>query len=112
LKEWAGPFNHGEIGSAHWLWYITESKRQQTADKLAGYGYATSGIAVRVLSVDSGSSYRNGTRLETVRVDLGGRSITWTLDTFGTTSSPLSKTVPVAEGITVYMTENRAYRGG
>jgi len=67
---------YGKIGSAHWLWHVTESKRQQTADKLAGYGYATPGIAVRGLSVDSGSSYRNGTRLETVRVDLGGRSIT------------------------------------
>ncbi|SBT09250.1 conserved hypothetical protein [Candidatus Accumulibacter aalborgensis] len=67
---------------------------------------------MRVLSVDSGSSYRKGTRLETVQVDLDGRSITWTLDTFGTTSSPLSKNVAVAEGITVHMTEHRAYRGG
>jgi len=47
-----------------------------------------------------------------VQIDVGGKSITWKFDTFGTAPFPLSRIVPGAEGITVYVAENPANQGG
>jgi hypothetical protein len=40
------------------------------------------------------------TRLETVKINVGGKSVVWTFDTLGTAPFPLSKIVSGAEGIT------------
>ena len=98
--------------SLHWLSHVSESKSQPTANQVAPYGYATSGTAARVVNIDSNIKYLNVTRLESVQINLGGKSITWMFDTLGTSSFPLSKAIPGADGVTVYVTENPLYRGG
>jgi len=104
--------DYSEGQSLHWLSHASESKSQPTANQAAPYGYVTSGAAVRVVNVDSNTKYLNVTRLETVQINVGGKSITWTFDTLGTNAFPLSKVIPGAEGVTVYVEENPAYRGG
>ena len=51
------------------------------------------------------------TRLETIRINVGGKSVTWMFDTLGTASFPLANIIPGAGDVTVYVTENPAYRG-
>ena len=103
---------YSEAGSAHWLSHVAESRSQPTANQLAPYGYVASGVPGRVLNVDSGTKYINVSRLETVKINVGGKSVTWTFDTFGTAPFPLSKIISGAEGVTVYVAENQASRGG
>ena len=103
---------YSEGGSPHWISHVVaESKSQPTANELARYGYATSGAAARVVKIDSGTKYLNVTRLETVRFDLGSKSVTWKFDTLGTAPFSLAKVIPGAEGVTVYVAENPAYTG-
>jgi len=103
---------YSEAGSAHWLSHVAESRSQPTANQLAPYGYVASGGAGRVLNVDSGTKYINVSRLETVQINVGGKSVVWTFDTFGTVPFPLSTIISGAEGVTVYVAENPASRGG
>lgn len=103
---------YSEAGSAHWLSHVAESRSQPTANQLAPYGYVASGGAGRVLNVDSGTKYINVSRLETVQINVGGKSVVWKFDTFGTAPFPLSKIISGAEGVTVYVAENPASRGG
>ena len=70
------------------------------------------GAAARVVSIDAGTKYLNVTRLETVQIKVGGKSVTWMFDTLGTASFPLSKVIPGTDGVTVYVAENPAYIGG
>ncbi|MFM9433038.1 glucose dehydrogenase [Janthinobacterium sp. CG_23.3] len=81
------------------------------AKQVAPFGYATTGPADRVVNLDQIKSL-NVTRLETVQINAGGKSVTWTFDTLSTRSFALEKVVPWAEGITVYMQENPMYKGG
>jgi len=104
--------DYSEGQSLHWLSHVSESKSQPTTNQLAPYGYATSSAAARVVNMDSGTKYLNVTRLETIRINVGSKSVTWTFDTLGTASFPLAKVIPGAEGVTVYVTENPAYTGG
>lgn len=104
--------DYSEGQSLHWISHVAESKSQPTANQLAPYGYATSSAAARVVTIDSGTKYLNVTRLETIRINVGGKSVTWTFDTLGTASFPLAKVIPGADGVTVYVTENPAYTGG
>lgn len=101
-----------EAGTNHWLSHVSEAKGAPTANQLAPYGYAASRNADREVTLSSGSKYLNVTRLETIKINLGGKSVVWTFDTLGTASFPLSKIVSGADGITVYVTENPAYQGG
>ena len=78
--------------------------------QLAPHGYATTGAAAREISVNSGTKYLNVTRLETVKINVNGKSVTWSFDTLGTRAFPLSNIVPGAEGVTVYVAENPYYR--
>jgi len=103
---------YSEAGSAHWLSHVAESRSQPTANQLAPYGYIASGGAGRVLNVDSGTKYINVSRLETVKINVDGKSVTWKFDTFGTAPFPLSKIISGTEGVTVYVAENQASRGG
>lgn len=104
--------DYSETGTMHWLQHVSESKGQPTANQLAPFGYATADAATRVLNIDSGTKYLNVTRLETVKINVGGKSVVWNFDTLGTVPFPLSKIVSGADGITVYVTENSAYAGG
>lgn len=104
--------DYSEGQSLHWISHVSESKSQPSANQLAPYGYATSSAAARVVTIDSGTKYLNVTRLETIRINVGGKSVTWTFDTLGTASFPLAKVIPGTEGVTVYVTENPAYIGG
>ncbi|HOA53419.1 MAG TPA: CzcE family metal-binding protein [Thermogutta sp.] len=103
---------YSEAGSAHWLSHVAKSRSQPTANQLAAYGYVASGAAGRVLNVDSGTKYINVARLETVQINVGGKSVTWKFDTFGTAPFPLSKIISGADGVTVYITADPASRGG
>ncbi|MBC7859980.1 MAG: CzcE family metal-binding protein [Burkholderiaceae bacterium] len=89
----------------------TMSYAQATESELARYGYATSGKPERVVNLDNRAKYLNVTQLETVQLNFGGKSVTWTFDTLGTGSFPLSNVIPGAEGITVYVAKNPLYRG-
>lgn len=102
---------YSEAGTAHWLSHVSESRNQPTANQLAPYGYASSSPAARVVNVDSSTRHINITRLEAVKINVGGKSVTWMFDTLGTAPFPLAKIIPGAEGVTVYVAENPAYQG-
>lgn len=104
--------DYTEAGSNHWISHVAETKSQPTANQLAAYGYATSGPVSRVVNIDSGTKYLNVTRLETVQINFSGKSVTWTFDTLGTGAFPLSKVIPGADGVMVYIAQNPMYRGG
>lgn len=104
--------DYSEGQSLHWLSHVSESKSQPTAKQVAPYGYTASGTVARVVNIDSGTKYLNVTRLETIQINAGGKSIIWTFDTLGTASFPLSKVIAEGDGVTVYVEENPAYRGG
>lgn len=104
--------DYSEGGSLHWISHATESRSEPTANQLARYGYTSSGAVARVVIVDSSTKYLNVTRLETVQIKVGGKDVTWMFDTLGTAPFPLSKIIPGAEGVTVYVVENPAYIGG
>jgi hypothetical protein len=100
-----------EPESGHWLSHMLETRGEPTANQLAPYGYAASGPAARVVTINSGTKYLNVTRLETVQINVGGKSVTWMFDTLGTAPFPLSKVIPGDDGLTVYVVENPVYRG-
>lgn len=103
---------YSEAGTNHWLSHISESKSTPTANELALFGYAATKNADREITLSSDSKYLNVTRLETVKINIGGKSTVWTFDMFGTAPFPLSKIVSGAKGITVYVTENPSSQGG
>ena len=104
--------DYSEGQSLHWLSHVSESKSQPTTKQVAPYGYAAAGTAARVVTIDSNTKYLNVTRLETIQINAGGKSIVWTFDTLGTASFPLANVIPGTAGVTVYVEENPAYRGG
>ena len=101
-----------DVASRVWLRQVQESKGEPTAKQLAPYGYVATGAAAREISVNAGTKYLNVTRLETVKINVGGKSVTWSFDTLGTNAFPLSKIVSGAEEVTVYVAENPYYRAG
>lgn len=86
--------------------------RQAAANQRAPYGYASTGTAERVVDLGGGRKYLNVTRLETIQIKKEGNSIVWTFDTFGLQAFALSKVIPWAPGVTVYVEESPLYRGG
>jgi hypothetical protein len=114
LASGSAAYAHEENSEAmtgHWLSHVAEGKGAPTANQLAPYGYPADRSADREINV-SGGGHLNVTRLETARITVGGKSIVWTFDTLGTTSFPLSRILPGADGITVYVAENPMYSGG
>ena len=99
--------DYSEGASTHWLSHLSES--QPTANQLAPYGYVTSSAAARVVTIDSGTTYLNVTRLETILLNVGGKSVSWTFDTLGTASFPLAKIISGTDGVMVYVAESPAY---
>lgn len=106
------PEEYGEAGSYHWLARVAATKGEPSARQQAPFGYAGSGAADRVVNIDGGTRYLNVVRLETVQINVGGKSVTWKFDTLGTPSFPLDNIVPGAGGVTVYVAENPATQGG
>lgn len=103
--------DYSEAGTNHWLSHVSESKSAPTANQQAPFGYAATKNADREITLAGGSKYLNVTHLETIKINIGGKSVVWTFDTLGTTSFPLSKIVSGADDLTVYVTENPAYQG-
>lgn len=95
-----------------WLMPVAETRSEPSANQLAPYGYASSGPASRVVNIDSRTRYLNVTRQETIQINYDGKSIVWTFDTLGTAAFPLSRIVPGAEGVTVYMKDDPLYQPG
>lgn len=96
-------------GSTHWISHT--GSRQPTANELAPYGYVSTGPAERTLQIGPGVKYVNVTRLETIRINIGGTSVVWTFDTLGTPVFSLSEIMPNASGVTVYVDESPLYSG-
>ncbi|HCZ13959.1 MAG TPA: hypothetical protein DHV85_05035 [Candidatus Accumulibacter sp.] len=104
--------DYSETQIEHWLTHVQESKGQPTSNQMAAYGYASPGVAARTLQVDNGTQALNVARMETVRIDANGKSVTWTFDTLGSRPFPLSKILPGTQDVTVYVNEGAAYSGG
>jgi hypothetical protein len=104
--------DYSEAGSNHWLSHVAASKGTPTANQLAPYGYAATKAADREITLTNASKHLNVTRLETVKINVGGKSVVWTFDTLGTASFPLANAIPGTDGVTVYVAENPAYLGG
>lgn len=103
--------DRSEAGTNHWLSHIMESKTQPSPNQLAPYGFEVSSTAERVADVSSGTRFLNVTRLETVRINVGDKSVVWRFDTLGTAPFSLAKIIPGLDGVTVYVTENPMYLG-
>lgn len=103
--------DYSEGTSLHWLSHVSES-RGTSVSQLAPYGYAATKSADREVTLTSASKYLNVMRLETVKINVGGKSVVWTFDTLGTAAFPLAKVIPGADGVMVYVAENPAYQGG
>ncbi|MFN4329539.1 MAG: CzcE family metal-binding protein [Limnobacter sp.] len=89
--------------------FTTHSKvayGEPSANAKAPLGYSANAAADRVVNLDKGTKYLNVNRMETVRINVAGKSVTWTFDTLGTPNFPLSKIIPGAEGVTVYVSES------
>lgn len=104
--------DYSEDGATHWLEHVQTSSSQPSERKLAPYGYAAPGGApIRLLVVDKATRYLNVVQLETVAIRVGDRTVNWTFDAFPMRSFPLSKIIPGAEGVAVYVAESPMYRG-
>ena len=88
-----------------------EASGKSAAHAPAPYGYATAAAPARDVRLADGTGFLNVTRLETVRIVVAGKTVTWKFDTLSTNAFPLSKIVPGADGITVFVSESPHYRG-
>ncbi|MCC4118140.1 CzcE family metal-binding protein [Aromatoleum toluclasticum] len=115
LAATAGASAHteySESGTAHWLEHVSASINQPTERQLAPYGYASPGATPgRAIVVGKETRYLNVEQLETVAIRVGDRAVIWTFDAFPRRNFPLSKIIPGAEGVTVYVAESPLYRG-
>ena len=105
-------YAYSDSSATHWLEHAAQTKGQPSQNALAPFGYAANVTADRIVNIDGGTKYLNVTRLETVQLNAGGKSVIWTFDTFGTRPFPLSNVIPGYEGITVYVAESQNYSGG
>ena len=104
--------DYSEGGSLHWLEHVQARASSPSARELATYGYAGNATPSRTVTLNADTRYIKVTRLETVALKVGDKTINWTFDTFGTNSFPLSKLVPGADKVTVYLEESPLYRSG
>lgn len=100
-----------EAGANHWLSHSAASSSVPSAKQLAPHGYVAAKEADREVVLSAGQKYLNVARLETVRLNVAGKSVTWTFDTLGTASFSLDKIIPGAGDVTVYVAESLTYRG-
>lgn len=104
--------DYSEAGTNHWLSHVAANGGAPTANQLAPYGYPASRSPEREVTLAAGSESLNVSRMETVRIKVAGKSLTWTFDTLGTAPFALSRIAPEAAGVTVYVAENPAVLGG
>ena len=104
--------DYSERGTLHWLEHVQERVSSPSERELAKYGYAGNATPSRTVTVNADTRYINVTRLETVALNVGDKTVNWTFDTLGTNSFPLSKVVPGADKVTVYLEESPLYRSG
>lgn len=104
--------DYSEAGTNHWLSHLWGKSDGPSANAQAPYGYPATGNPGREITLAGGSQYLNVTRLETVRINVAGKSVEWTFDTLGIKPFPLSKVIPGADDVTVYVKESSLYQGG
>jgi hypothetical protein len=104
--------DYSERGTLHWLEHVQERVSSPSERELAMYGYAGNATPSRTVTVNADTRYINVTRLETVALKVGDKTVNWTFDTLSTNSFPLSKVVPGADKVTVYLDESPLYRSG
>lgn len=102
--------DYSEAGNTHWLSHLYEAGK--AAKPSMPYGYALDVKPGREVNLTKSSRYLNVERLEIVRINVAGKSLTWKFDTASLMPFSLSKILPEAEGITVYVSENPDYQGG
>lgn len=105
----SAAFAHGyeEGDGSHYPGHAELSYNSEpTANERAPLGYAANAHPSRIVNLEQGAKYLNVTRMETVQINVAGKSVTWTFDTLGTPNFSLSKIIPGAEGITVYVSED------
>ena len=93
-----------------WIQSVMRSASQPAANKQSPYGYAAPSAASREVTIEAGTKYLNVAQQETVKINVGGKSVNWTFDTLGTQPFPLSQIVPGAGNVTVYVATNPMYR--
>ena len=104
--------DYSKRGTLHWLEHVQARASSPTERELATYGYASNATPSRTVIVNADTRYINVTRLETVALKVGDKTINWTFATLGTNSFPLSKVVQGGDKVTVYLEESPLYRGG
>lgn len=101
---------YSEAGNEHWLGHLSETGTGARAS--APYGYAMGAYPDREVNLSNHSKYLNVARLETVRINIAGKSVIWKFDTVNLSPFLLSKIIPGADGVTVYLSESPTYQGG
>ena len=104
--------DYSDAGSLHWLEHVNARASNPTERELAAYGYTSNATPSRTIIVNANTRYINVTRLETVTLKVGDKTVNWAFDTLGTNSFPLSKVVPGVDNVTVYLEESPLYRYG
>lgn len=108
LAAVGGAFAFSDEGGTN----FSATSSEPTANERAPYGYVTNGQPDRIITLGKDAKYLNVTRMEAVRINVAGKSLTWNFDTLGTPNFPLSDIIPEAKGIRVYVSENPLYIGG
>ena len=85
---------------------------EPTANERAPYGYVTNGQPERIVTLSKDAKYLNVTRMETVRINVGGTTVTRNFNRLRTPTFLLSEIITEAKGIRVYVSENPMYLGG
>jgi hypothetical protein len=91
---------------------FSASASEPSANERAPYGYVANGQPDRIVTLGKDTKYLNVTRMETVRIIVAGKTVTWNFDTLGTPTFLLSDITPEAKGVRVYVSENSMYLGG
>ena len=78
--------DYSEGGALHWLEHVQARASSPTERELATYGYASNATPSRTVIVNADTRYINVTRLETVALKVGDKTINWTFDTSAQTA--------------------------
>lgn len=86
------------------------SAAEAKTGRAAPFGYAANAAPDRVITIVAGKTRSiHVTRLETVRIVDGSRSVTWTFDTLGVAPIPLANILADASKVMIYVEENPMY---
>lgn len=99
-------FAQGNYDDSASLFNQTSATQSQPAWQSKPLGYAVSGGATRAVNLDKEAKYLNVQQLETVQINVGGKTLIWQFDTLGTPVFQLSQIFPGVDGVTVYVSQN------